>query len=187
MDGQMRGLTLVELLVCVALLAILLVSVNVGGFAETRDKRHAESAMTDIVSAIAMARQTAVNEATMVTFCRSDDGAHCQGQWHDGSIVFTDRNGDRQMNGDDRLLSRLQPLMIPGSLKFRSFGNKQYLQMTPFGMTNYQNGNFTYCPENGDANLARQVIISFTGRTRYARDKDGDGIVENSQGEALAC
>jgi len=90
------------------------------------------------------------------------------------------------MNGDDRLLYRLQPLMIPGSLKFRSFGNKQYLQMTPFGMTNYQNGNFTYCPENGDANLARQVIISFTGRTRYARDKDGESLRETlHSGELL--
>jgi len=31
------------------------------------------------------------------------------------------------------------------------------------------------------------VIVSFTGRTRYARDEDGDGIVENSQGKPLTC
>lgn len=187
MEWQMRGVTLIELLVCVTLLAILLTRADLDGFARGRDKRQVESAMTGIVSAISMARQSAISEATMVTFCRSNDGSHCQGQWHDGSIVFTDRNGDRTINDDDRLLYRLEPLMIPGSLKFRSFGNKQYLQMTPFGMTNYQNGNFTWCPENGDATLARQVIISFTGRTRYARDADGDGILENSQGEALEC
>lgn len=59
--------------------------------------------------------------------------------------------------------------------------------MTPRGTTNYQNGNFSFCPSNKNPALARQIIVSATGRTRYARDLDGDGIVENSKGQPLHC
>jgi Tfp pilus assembly protein FimT len=123
----------------------------------------------------------------MVTLCRSNDGQHCQGQWHEGSILFTDANADRRLNGEDRLLYRTQPLPLRGRLSFNAFRNRQYLQMTPQGITAYQNGNFTWCPANGDPLLIRQLILSFSGRTRMARDEDGDGVVENSQGKPVTC
>jgi len=59
--------------------------------------------------------------------------------------------------------------------------------MTPRGTTNYQNGNFTWCPANGDPLMIRQVVVSLTGRTRFAKDSDGDGVVENSQGKEVEC
>ena len=187
MPKRTFGYSLAELLLVLAILALLIANSHLPGFARARESKQADAVMTEIVAAISMARQAAVAESTMVTFCRSDDGLHCHGKWHDGSIIFTDGNADRIINDDDRLLFRLQALTTPGVLRFNSFGNKQYLQLTPLGITNYQNGNFTFCPENGDATLARQVIVSMTARTRYAKDTDGDGIVEDSQGEAVEC
>jgi len=187
MRKNSAGITVVELLLVISLFAFLLLMFDQQGFASSREIKNINAVMSDIVSAIAMARMAAVNESRMVTFCRSNDGEHCQGKWHEGSIIFTDRNADRKINEDDRLLFRLQAIEPEGELSFNSFRNRQYLQLTPRGITNYQNGNFTYCPVDGNPALARQVIVSFTGRTRYARDEDGDGIVENSQGKPLTC
>lgn len=187
MRFRMSGISLFELVIALAILCVLMTNMYLPGFARNRETKSIESTMTDIVSAISLARQAAVSESQLVTFCRSNDGMHCQGSWHEGSIVFTDKNGDRIINGTDRLLYRLPRADMAGDLKYRSFQNRQYLQLTPRGITNYQNGNFTFCPPNGDTTLARQVIVSMTGRTRYARDEDGDGIVENSQGKAVEC
>lgn len=180
------GFTLVELLVCLAIVAFLALQAT-PGIAEWRARKAADAVMREMLNAVDMARAHAVAGNVMVTLCRSDDGKACRGNWRDGSILFTDANGNRVVDEDDRLLFRLAPMQADGTLEFRSFQNRQYLQLTPRGFTNYQNGNFTYCPANGDARLARQLIISLSGRTRLARDTDGDGIVEDSQGKPVSC
>jgi type IV fimbrial biogenesis protein FimT len=186
MRRKTAGFTLVELLVCMALVAFLAMQAS-PGIAEWRARKAADGVMREMLGVVDMARAHAVAGNVMVTFCRSDDGRTCRGNWRDGSILFTDVNADRIVNGDDRVLFRLAPMQPDGTLEFRSFQNRQYLQLTARGFTNYQNGNFTYCPASGDARLARQLIISLSGRARLARDTDGDGIVEDSQGKPLSC
>lgn len=181
------GLSLIELLVCLAILAIILVNVVTPGMAQWRLKKDIDGVMQELLFAIGMARSHAIAENVMVTLCRSNDGERCQGKWHEGGIIFTDRNADRILNENDRLLYRMQAIKPAGTLTFNSFQNRQYLQMTSRGFTNYQNGNFTFCPADGNVVLARQIIVSLNGRTRFARDSNGDGIAEDSQGKPLHC
>lgn len=187
MGRRTAGLSLIEILICLGIVAFLAVQASTPGFASWRERRTADALMRELIGAVDMARAFAIAENAMVTFCRSSDGATCSGGWAEGSILFTDFNADRIINGDDRLLFRLEPLQLAGTLEFRSFQNRQYLQMNSRGFTNYQNGNFTFCPASKDPRLARQLIIALSGRTRLARDTDGDGIVEDSQGRALQC
>ena len=187
MAKRPQGLSLIEMLVCMSIVAFLVLQVATPDFAGMRQRKKIDGLMRELIGAVDMARSHAVAENVMVTFCRSNDGIHCQGKWHEGSILFTDFNADRIINGQDRLLFRLDPMALEGSLEFRSFQNRQFLQMNSRGFTNYQNGNFTFCPASKDPRLARQIIISLTGRTRFARDKDGDGIAEDSQGKPLYC
>lgn len=187
MSRKNQGITLVELLLMLSVVGVLLASFAPNGFTRSQEVKRIDGVMSDIMAAIAMARSAAVFEAQMVTFCRSSDGKTCQGKWHEGSIIFTDKNADRTLNGKDRLLYKLDAIAAQGDLSFNSFRSKQYLQMTPRGTTNHQNGNFTFCPVDKNPALARQIIVSFTGRTRYAKDSDGDGVVENSNGQPLHC
>lgn len=181
------GYSLTELLLTLALIALLL-SLPMPDLREWRSARQSEDLMRELLTAIELARASAVDHNLMVTFCPSPDGLRCQGsRWGDGGIIFLDADANRRLDGKDRLLLRLEPMSGAGTLKFRSFGNRQFLQMTPRGFTNYQNGNFTWCPPDGDARKARQIIVSLSGRSRMARDSDGDGIIENSQGKAVEC
>jgi type IV fimbrial biogenesis protein FimT len=182
-----RGLSLIELLLCLAIMAFLLVNVVTPGFNAARTRHDIDEVLQDVANSITMARAAAINENVMVTLCRSSDGEHCQGRWETGSILFTDYNADRVINGSDRLLFRMPPMKPGGTLTFNSFRNQQYLQLTPRGTTNSQNGNFTFCPANGDLTLARQLIINVTARARMAQDLDHDGIVEDSQGKPVKC
>jgi type IV fimbrial biogenesis protein FimT len=186
MQQNATGLSLIEMLVVMSIIAFLTLGA-LPDFSDWRQRKETEGLMRELIGAIDMARSYAVSENVMVTLCRSDDGRTCQGKWSDGSILFTDFNADRVLNDNDRLLFRLDPMKPAGTLEFKSFQNRQFLQMNSRGFTNYQNGNFTFCPANKDPRQARQIIVSLSGRTRFARDKDGDGIVEDSQGQPLYC
>ena len=120
-----------------------------------------------------------------MTICRSSDGEECTGEWQDDSIVFTDRNGDHQINQDDEILLLIEHGELFSSIKWRAFQNRQYLQITSQGFTRYQNGNFTYCTLDKDPSKALQLVINRTSRMRFAMDTDGDGFREVIRGRPI--
>lgn len=183
---QSTGFTLIELLLVLFIMSILF-SLSLPNFRQLYESKKADVVIQKVSQAIQLARVSAIRSGKLVTLCRSDNGSECGGQWQDGIIVFSDRNGDRKINQDDELQRFITFPGIEGSLKWRAFQNRQYLQITNQGFTRYQNGNFTYCPDNGEASLARQLIINRTARIRFATDSDGDGIKEDSQGRPISC
>lgn len=178
--------TLIELLVVLALLA-LLSSLALPGMQADLQRQTGSVVINELSRLLAYARATAASDGTLVTLCRSGDGLACGGQWQHGILVFTDANADRIIDGNDRILRYSNSLVPQGTLRLGSFPNRQYLQFTPEGFTNNQNGSFTWCPSSGEAEHARQLIFSQSGRTRMAIDKDGDGIREDASGKALSC
>lgn len=180
------GWTLIELLIVLAIASILM-GLMVPSFSDLVRRNQAATAINWIVGAIRFSRHSAVTHGTMVTICPSTDGLACGGKWHDGTIVFTDANADSIVNGHDEILKRFDFPVDGGTLTWRAFGNRQYLQLTSMGYTNYMNGNFTYCSENRDPRYARQIVINMPGRVRKAYDTNNDGIIEDYRGRPLRC
>lgn len=180
------GFNLVEILIVLTLLAIL-INLGLPALSNTVERNQAKVVINEINRAISLTRFTAINSGLITTLCRSENGTSCGGQWQDGFIVFTDRNADRVINSNDQLIRVFPEPASTGTLTFRAFQNKQYLQMTPQGFTNYQNGNFTFCTSSNDPKLAQQLIINRSGRTYFASDNNGDGIKEGANGKALTC
>ena len=180
------GLTLLELILVIALLCVLMAATapSLTGIIE---QRRGDEVMKILREAIELARATAIGSGGFATLCRSRNGRTCGGRWEDGMIVFIDANGDRVPDGDNALVRVFQFPSASGSIRWRSFGNRQYLQMTAMGFTRDQNGNFSYCPNNGDIGLARQLIVNAAGRVREAVDSNDDGVREGSNGEPLHC
>lgn len=186
MKGRMKGFTLLEALACLALLALL------AGFALPAmnglvEASRAATGINWLVRAVNTARSAAVTQGVMTTLCPTEDDQQCGGAWHGRLMVFTDRNGDRRINGDDQAIAYLDFPSPGATVTWRSFRNRQFLQITPLGFTNNQNGNFVYCSRDQAPELARQLVINLQGRTRSARDRDGDGIVEDRNNRALRC
>lgn len=181
------GLTLIESLICLAVVAIIISRLSAPDTSSWRKRAEIDGIMHELMTSIGMARSHAIAENVVVTLCRSDNGSSCRGNWNDGYIVFTDWDANRILSGKDRVLARAASFKSIGALSYNSFKNRQYLQITPRGFTDFQNGNFTFCSVGRNPRESRQIIISLSGRARYARDKDGDGVVENSQGKPVIC
>jgi len=91
----LRGLTLIELMIAVALVAILL-AVAAPDFREGMQRRRLQSASAELVGAVQLARAEAVRTNRRAVLCRSSDGSSCSNDdaiWP-GWIVFVDTNGD---------------------------------------------------------------------------------------------
>lgn len=180
------GMTLLEVIMAIALLSIL-VAATAPSLSGIIEQRRGDEVIRILREAIELTRAAAIGSGGLATLCRSSDGASCGGRWEEGMIVFLDGDGNRAPDTAGDLVRVFRFSSPAGSLRWRSFGNRQYLQMTPMGFTRDQNGNFTWCPGNGDARLARQLIVNAAGRLREALDSDGDGVREGANGRPIGC
>ena len=180
-----RGMTLVELLGVLSILAILM-GIGIPGMHRLVAGTRAESSMTELFGLLGSARQTAILTRREVTLCGTANGTACSRNW-DGmpTLVFIDSNRNRRADENEEIF---QVAQTTGSARIRwsASGNRNYLRYRPDGGVK-EFGSFTYCPEDGDARGARQIILSATGRPRSAVDSDGDGIVEDQNGIPLSC
>lgn len=184
--SQQLGLSLLELIVVITLVSIL-GSLALPGLQRFSASTRSDLAIRAVIEAIQFTRSSAITQGREVTACRSDDGQGCGGNWEQGILVFVDENHDRVVNGTETVLRYFELTGVEGSLRWRAFGNRQYLLINSLGFLPYQNGSFTYCPLTGEQRDTRQLIVNASGRLRLARDADGDGIREDSRGRPLRC
>ncbi|MFN3238642.1 MAG: Tfp pilus assembly protein FimT/FimU [Pseudomonadales bacterium] len=186
---RQRGQTIIELFCVLGIIGILL-----GTAAPTVTRMLSRSEATTrinwIIGAVNYTRHAAVSFRTMATLCPIDltkTVPECGRTWTNDLMVFADRNEDGKFNGNDKLLQRIAAPERHGSLNWRAFRNRQYLQITPYGYTNYQNGNFTYCSPDHDPTLARQIVVNVQGRARVIHHKDDTGVRLDRKGKKLRC
>ena len=183
----MRGLTLIELLVTLAVGGVLLSWATSNGSHLILERR-ASAALNQALGAVQFTRHAAVTHRATASLCPSaGGGCGLRDTWHEGSLVFLDRDGDGRVDAEDVPLRRLPSLAEDDRIYWRSFRNRRHLSFLPSGLTDWQSGNFTYCPAGGDLRYARQAILNAQGRARLARDTDGDGIREDASGRDLRC
>ncbi|GLQ33673.1 GspH/FimT family pseudopilin [Litoribrevibacter albus] len=186
MKKTLHGFSLVELTVVIAIVAIT-AYLAMPSFYQWKNKHNVEAAVSTLMDAINFTRYTAIETDSTITLCPTSDHQHCSKDWQGALMIFKDSNKDRTLNTDEELI-RIENLNLEGYIKSESwFGSHRYLQMTPGGLTNNQNGRYTICPSNGDSQLARQIIINRRGKARLAKDWNQDGIVDGSKGNPVSC
>jgi type IV fimbrial biogenesis protein FimT len=172
---RQRGVTLIELLVTLSILAILLAIAAPSFMTVIQDNRRATQ-LNDFVTALNYARSEAVKRGDQVSVCRSANGTACAaaGGWDQGYIVFTDTNNNRTVNaGVDTVLRVFEALTGGNTLTSTRFSIT--FAANSFSM-NY-NGTWTLCDSRG-AGAARAVVLSNQGRVRTDTvDVNGNALV----------
>ncbi len=167
-DGA-RGFNLHEMLVVLAVISILgSTSAALGNI--IRDDRLSTGA-NELMAALNLARSSAITRLADVVVCPSRTGRQCDAAgteftwWHDGYLVFVDRDGDRQPDTDE-------PVLLNGpartGITLRSSRYRSRVTYRPGGMTTGTNLTLTFCPVGSTAGV-RSVIVSNTGRARVSR------------------
>ena len=181
------GVSLLELLVVLAVAAVL-AATALPSFVDMAAQHRAAARVNALLGAVQAARRLAISRNASVTLCPGQ-GPRCLGrnQWHQGAVVFVDRDRDRRIDDGEFVALRLPRMEAGERILWRAFRNRSYLLFRGSGLTDWQNGNFQYCPADGDARFARQIILNAQGRARHAVDADGDGVREDARGHPLAC
>ncbi len=163
-----RGFTLMELMVAMALLAII-ATLAVPAMGDFIQRNRLSSQVNGLVASLSMARNHAVTRRREVVVCKQSGSELCDSsaEWQQGWVVFTDLNRDRQRQADEPLLQAHGPLDSPTSVDFRAFGSSTYIVYYPNGIPRSSNGSFTFCAGT-NSSTARVLIMSKTGRLRVS-------------------
>ena len=114
------GISLIELLVALAL-ASALMSLCIPAFSHLVAGQRSTARVNQMIGAVQLARQAAISLNTTTTFCPAEKG-QCLGrnQWHNGAMIFTDRNNNGTLENDETLVARLPRLEQGEKIYWRS-------------------------------------------------------------------
>lgn len=171
---QARGLTLVELMIVVAIVAVLAGS-GAPALTATIKSIQLSMASNDLLWSLFMARSEAIKRKTRVAVCKSADGVACNrdGGWHQGWLVFHDTDNDGERGGGEAVIQRY-PALGAGLRVTGNLSVARYVSYSPTGTTRlvgggFQAGTITLCRQSVEAADARQIIVSSSGRPRVQK------------------
>jgi type IV fimbrial biogenesis protein FimT len=167
----MRGITLIELLVTLAIIAILIALVT-PSFETVIHKNRIAATANLLNSSLQLARSEAITRGLRVTICKSASVDQAQpvcsqaANWQDGWLAFANQGHDCTVDAGDELLKVFQPasdqVTITATSSFDSC--LSYLPDGTSEGTSFTNGSFSMCLNAGAG--GRTLIISNTGRIR---------------------
>lgn len=166
-NREVKGFTLIELMVVVGVMSILL-AVGLPSLRDTINRVTTNNQAKALAASLNFARSEAVKHRTNVTVCGSTSGTDCAAaSWSDGWIVFVDSNGDANggagsVDAGDTVLRVYQGL--GGSVLTFTTALQQY-DSQGYGI-NTAVQTFLLCPADGDSANAQALELSMTGRGR---------------------
>ncbi len=179
MNRKQTGFTLTELMVTLAIAAIIL-SQAVPSFTTMIQDNRIVTQANDLVTSLNIARSEAVKRGDRVTICKSANNTSCTtaGGWQQGWIIFTDSNSDATVNNTDTILRTHGPLEGNPTLNGVTGNVGNYVSYTYNGSSQLvggggtQSGTLVLCDSRGFGDKARAIVINASGQIRSAPAND---------------
>jgi len=160
---QQHGITALELLVTMAIAAILLATA-VPSFKNYSWNLRMRTAMDVLQTDLNLARSRAISHNIQTIICPATDASDCSGEsnWQQGWIVFADLNGDRHKQEGEPLLKHAGAVEL---LTINSSRSRNHLRFFPNGTAPGSNISILFCDSRG-AEKAAAIAVSNSGRIR---------------------
>lgn len=165
-----RGFTMIELMVTIAIVAIL-AGLAVPSFRDLMANNRLKSHTSALHTSLLLARSEAIKRGSRVVVCKSSGGASCTttGNWQQGWIVFADANDNATLDAGEVLLQKVGLLsgdfVLEGSgdlVNYVSYSNTGAAKLK--ASDTVQTGTFSLCQRGLSGASARQVDLFATGR-----------------------
>ncbi len=170
LHARRDGFTLVELMVTLAVLAII-VGIGVPGFRDLIAPSRMQAYVSLYTQAIQTARHIAVNRNRTVSLCELDAQKRCTGRWGPQLDLFFDEERDGVLQNDNDTIMRVDmSTAAPMQVAWRGFGQSRFLSVRGNGAYR-QNGRFTFCATDKPEDPGRALVINVTGRSRVESTK----------------
>ena len=178
LNHQNRGYTLIELLMALAVTSILTLNVF-PNFSALIAQERSTVLTNSLAGALAYARTEAIMKQTTILTCQSNNGSECtrSGNWHNGWIIFIDKNKNKQREPEEKLLRVYAAVDNGTKVTFRgSAGIRHYMKYKPTGSA-FPNGSFLIC--NPNIGVGKALIMTQSGRLRLSK--------KQTNGSAITC
>jgi type IV fimbrial biogenesis protein FimT len=172
-----RGFTLIELMVTIAVLAILL-GIAAPSFRDMTASSDLRGISNELITTLAQARSEAIKRGGRVTVCMSADGTACTatGGWEQGWIMFADdsRSGSAANIDTGETVLRTYPkasgdIVINGNMTYVSYGADGLSKLMSGG---FLAGTLQVCSKAtgiADSERARKLTINNAGRVLVSK------------------
>lgn len=163
---KVHGFTAIELLVSIAVLAILL-TLAAPNLSQFVSSNRLTSQANSLVGDILLARSESATRGTQVVLCTSTTGTGCSSTagWSDGWIVFSDTNNNAVVDSGEAILKSSSAL---DSASLTEAGSANKLAFRPYGGLNpAASKDFKLCSTS--SSTGRQIFLAATGRPRVTK------------------
>ena len=170
-----KGFTLIELMITIALLAILLF-VAVPNFSGFVASSRLTASKELLISSVAFARSEAIKRGESVAVCRTDDAATCIGtsqgagnaDWSEGWLVFLDADDDQTVDADE-LIKVYTGVADSISIEY-SRGDVFVYEGTGLLNTAATDDETFNITDSGDGDIGSTIWLRPTGRIRICQN-----------------
>lgn len=177
-----KGFTLIEMMVTIAVAAILL-ALAIPSFRDTIVRSRIASVSNDFMGALNFARSEAVKRGRRILICKSSSGTGCteSAQWESGWMAFEDKDADYTLDSGEAIVRVWSS--IPATYTLRQTGSfPSHIGYDSYGQAS-KTGAFAVCHDSTEAG-ASTVVVTRT-RARFGQDGNGDRIPETDTGNNI--
>ena len=171
---RFHGFSLIELLVALAIAALLL-TIGVPAFGNLIDRTRMDADASELLRSLRYARQEAVRTNQTITIAPL-----AERDWNQGWVIFIDNNHNGELDADETILRAFEGVgrsdirantPLSRYVRYNALGQSQLLN------GGFQAGTFRFCPHD----LTQPgvvMVVNRVGRVRVSREVIGWGYCE---------